>query len=328
MLDTLTSNCKADFLSKEILSSIKSLVNSITNCCLQDNSKEFYNSEENKIRSLNIFYSQNVMGKQKYISVRKANRSPKIINFVPYSVLSSYISEIDVGHVYNIKPKFTEELNEDEIGDGMYRDILEYAPHLAKFYLAANDLRLDKLKEFNINERYTKKDPLSFLFVMALGGDEAPGSGTTFLLSFLNVGKRITSSFENVLLFGGNVKENGIVVRRFVTDLIPQIKILENEVFKITVNEKMYKVEFMLDALPNDMKMLAFLSGKLAIQHSIFLPSAMSIKLMQTMLKKLSIHVEKIVGNHFLMKKDAQMSIKLRRKKLNFQRNLTGNRKL
>ena len=33
----------------------------------------FYESNENRIRSLNVYYSHNVMGKQKYKAIRKAN---------------------------------------------------------------------------------------------------------------------------------------------------------------------------------------------------------------------------------------------------------------
>ena len=139
------------------------------------------------------------MGKQKYISVRKANRSSKFANFIPYAELSKFINEVDIGHVYNINPQFTGGLEDDEIGDGMYRNVLECAPRLAKFYLTVNEHRDDKMKSFSADASicYVKKDPTSYLFVMAFGGDEAPGSGTAFLLSFLNIGKRIASSFEN-----------------------------------------------------------------------------------------------------------------------------------
>ena len=51
---------------------------------------------------------------------------------------------------------------------------------------------------------------------MSFGGDGAPGSGCAFLSPFLNVGKRIASSFENFLIFGANVEENSPVVERFV----------------------------------------------------------------------------------------------------------------
>ena len=65
-----------------------------------------------------------------------------------------------------------------------YRNIAEYAIRLATFYLNANERRVDKLKCF---DSIQKKKNDSFIFAMAFGGDGAPGSGLSFLLSFLNV---------------------------------------------------------------------------------------------------------------------------------------------
>ena len=46
--------------------------------------------------------------------------------------------------------------------------------------------------------------------------------------------------------------------------LLSDIKYLENNVFTVNVNGVSYNVEFKLEALPNDMKMLAFLAGELS----------------------------------------------------------------
>ena len=50
-------------------------------------------------------------------------------------------------------------------------------------------------------------------------------------MSFLNVGKRVASSKENLLIFGGNVKEDGIMVKRYYTELLLQLQYLESKVF-------------------------------------------------------------------------------------------------
>lgn len=39
--------------------------------------KLFYESNENILRSMNTYYSHNVMGKAKYLSIRKANKNAK-----------------------------------------------------------------------------------------------------------------------------------------------------------------------------------------------------------------------------------------------------------
>ena len=139
------------------------------------------------------------MGKRKYVNVRKANRTPSIPNFVTYKLLSEHMRNIDIGTLRPISLDLTDSLDPDEIGPGYYyRDLVEYAPRLAKFYLAVDRYRIDKLKPF---PNAVRKDKYSVLFLIAIGGDEAPVAGTTFLMSFLNVGKRITSSAENFLTF-------------------------------------------------------------------------------------------------------------------------------
>ena len=71
---------------------------------------------------------------------------------------------------------------------------------------------------------FDKKDPTSTLFLMAIGGDEAPAVGTSYLISFLNAGKRIANSAENFMLFGANVKEDGLVIENYVCNLVRENK--------------------------------------------------------------------------------------------------------
>ena len=206
------------------------------------------------------------MGKAKYLNIRKANKKAlhegfKITNYVSYKELSSYMNKIDIDTVINIDPAFTYDLEDSEKGQGMFRPLDSYVPRLAKFYLSVNEKRFDKLKEFPFFE---KKDQESFCFVMALGGDGAPQTGTVFLVSFLNVGNRITNSSENYMTFGGNVPEDSKVSRRYILKTIADVKYLESKVFEIDVGKNdIKKVEFRLGELPNDMKMLYFLAGEL-----------------------------------------------------------------
>ena len=143
----------------------------------------------------------------------------------------------------------------------MYRDLREYAVRLAKFYLYVDLGRCDKIVTF---PKLKQKNPSSLMFVMSIGGDEAPSSGTAFLLSFLNVASRLASSAENFLIFGANVKENSVIVQNYLQKLLSDIQFLEQNVFHVNVNGQEQCVEFKLGALPNDMKMLAFLCGELS----------------------------------------------------------------
>ena len=265
MIDTLTSHCKSDDLSERLLNCKSSVVNSINQKVHANWSKNFNKSNENLLRSLNVYYSHNVMGKEKYRNIRKANRhavfdKKSVPNFVPYSTLSKYISEVDIGELFDISSELSSGLTEGEIGSGMYRSCDQYAQRLAAFYLHVDQYRTDKLKYFT----FPTKDPESKLFVMSLGGDGAPISGTIFLLSFLNVGIRIASSSENFTIFGANVSESSKLVRRYILKLLSDIKFLESKVFNIDLGGQSYKVEFKLGEMPNDMKMLAFLAGELS----------------------------------------------------------------
>ena len=93
----------------------------------------------------------------------------------------------------------------------MYKKLPEFALRLASFYIIVSKNMHDKLKEFNT---FPKKNPESVLFFVAIGGDEVPDA--TFLISFINVCKRVASSSDNFLLLGGNVKENSSIVRQYV----------------------------------------------------------------------------------------------------------------
>ena len=106
----------------------------------------------------------------------------------------------------------------------------------------------NKLLKFKSLPRKCKD---SFHFVLLIGGDGAPGSGTAFLASFLNCGKRIASSAENFLLFGANVEETSDLVKLYLKELVSDLNYLESKVFDING----IKVEFTVGELPNDMKM-------------------------------------------------------------------------
>ena len=136
----------------------------------------------------------------------------------------------------------------------MYRCLITFFSRLAQFYLSVNKLRLDKL---NFDFNCTLKNKNSYTILIAIGGD------VSVLVLFLNIGKRVASSSENILLFGANFKENGVVVRRYISFILSQLKNLENEVYTMNSQGNEYFIEFKVGLLPNDMKILAFLGGEL-----------------------------------------------------------------
>ena len=247
MLDTLSSHFNSNNLAKKILTSKQSLVKEINRNVLTKWKNEFFQSKENRLRSLNVYYSHHVMGKRKYINLRIANRNTvsegvKLANYVNYKELSEIIRSVDIGNVQNVRPTLT--FNCDDEPDGAYRSLAEYAQRLARFYLFVNREREDKLHVF---ESFPLKSSESFLFVMAFGGDGAPVSGTLFLLSFLNVGQRLGSSSETFLLMGANSEESSQLSRNFLLMVLSDVKYLESNVFDVEVNGQMRKVEFKLN---------------------------------------------------------------------------------
>ena len=64
-------------------------------------------------------------------------------------------------------------------------------------------------------------------FLVAFGGDGCPfgknESACSFLISFLNVGKRVASSSDNFLVFGGNVEETSLIVKKYINFVCKKI---------------------------------------------------------------------------------------------------------
>ena len=71
------------------------------------------------------------------------------------------------------------------------------------------------------------------------------------------------------MVFGGDVEENALTVKRFVQKAIEDFTYLESRVFLVSVDNVDIKVEFKLAELPNDMKMLSFLAGELSNSSKI-----------------------------------------------------------
>lgn len=268
MFDTLAKRCKVDKMKDYVLSQ-KILTKKVVSAAFKKNSKAFESSPENVKRSIAVFYSSGVMGKRKYKSVRLAlsmkknqamgNRRSAITvmpncpipKLLPYNKLVKEINQVSIGNVYKLEEQF-QGVMEDETTQGCFRKLIEYLPRLAKFYLRKD--RKETLQWFGKTEG-------TFLF--AVGGDGCPfgknESACSFLLSFINVGKRVASSNDNFIIFGGNCEETSPVVRKYCQFLCKEISEIEKKVFEI----EGFHVTFKCAELPNDMKMLAMLGGEL-----------------------------------------------------------------
>lgn len=87
------------------------------------------------------------MGKQKYLSTRKANKNKGLPNLFRCAKLADYINSIDIGEVNDVED-FSIDLEEYDKGSGKYRPFDKYALRIADFNLKVDYDRSDKLNDF------------------------------------------------------------------------------------------------------------------------------------------------------------------------------------
>ncbi len=183
---------------------------------------------------------------------------PKLLT---YNKLAAKIKEIDTGRVFSAEDRYSNYIEDGEKVNGCFRDIGEYLPRLANFYLSVQT-HSSVLKWFGKTEG---------TFLLAWGGDRCPfgknGSACSFLISFLNAGKRVVSSTDNFLVFRADGEETSIIVRKYILDTCKQIADLQGKVFEING----LSVTFSFEEIPNDMKMLAKLGRELNNAAKYFL---------------------------------------------------------
>ena len=89
-------------------------------------------------------------------------------------------------------------------------------------------------------------------------------------MGILNITRGVLSSNENYLLFGANCSENSKPVERFLNHLAREIDTVENKTYVLTHNGQSVNVKFYIAELPNDMKMLSFITGELSNSAKYF----------------------------------------------------------
>ena len=88
------------------------------------------------------------MGKQKYKTIRKANRNSlfqhqRVSNYIPYSELSKYINSLDIGIILPLCPDLVSVDKMQHKPVGMFLEVSTYIQRPAKFYLSVNQYRVD-----------------------------------------------------------------------------------------------------------------------------------------------------------------------------------------
>ncbi|XP_048580094.1 uncharacterized protein LOC116606566 isoform X1 [Nematostella vectensis] len=272
LFDTLQGKCKTSELGDYVLKD-EELAGYIVKQIQKKEKHTFHNSARNILRSIAAYYSAGVMGKRKYQAVRLATSmtcskrkrggrtsikymgSLDIPKLLTYNTLVKEINAIDIGNVQSVQVFALD--NEDSTTRGCFRDLREYLPRLAKHYLSGTD----NLKWFGETEG---------TFKVAFGGDGCPfgkfETACSFLVSFLNTGKKVASSSDNFLVFGANCEETSSLVKKYVLSIYKQISDIEGTLYEIDG----FHVSFQFAELPNDMKMLAMLAGELSNAATYF----------------------------------------------------------
>ena len=123
MLDTLATKCHAASLVPKILNLGPALKKCLQESVISDWFKDLSLSQQSILRSLNVYYAHDVMGK--YLNVRRTNRSRftnfNVPNYISYPKLSSYIHSIDIGILEDVKES-DHGMAEEDIPNGCFRD--------------------------------------------------------------------------------------------------------------------------------------------------------------------------------------------------------------
>ena len=137
------------------------ITNSIKKECVDKYKVDYFRSQENLLRSVNVYYSHNVIGKQKYMNIKRASKVPEILGLAPYKNVAIKVQSFDTGTSFSLNSEFAQDLDGEECGDGMHRCLKTFLSRLAQFYLNVKNLGVDKLKvDFN----YTLKKENSHIF--------------------------------------------------------------------------------------------------------------------------------------------------------------------
>ena len=211
-------------------------------------------TEANRKRSVKVMYSNGLLSKRKYQSIRNAELEilktckhvgrPTIPPMLKYSDLIQFMNNLDMGTLTNL----------DDVR-GCRRDLAELLEKLAFLYLV-----VDEYLEFRLLSWFSNP---TGTFLVSLSGDGAPFGknecSTALLVSILNVKHLVASPDHNILLFGGNCTETDINFINLVRQMVDQMSRIEEQAFKVHGVD----VKFRLALAPSDMKFVALLAGEL-----------------------------------------------------------------
>ena len=233
-------------------------------------------SETNYLRSINVLYSGGLMSKDKYKSIcsalafegqkgfvkkRSLQQGIRMNSLVEYGKLMKYVNAIDMGELKDFKADFcTTPEDDDENIEGAYKELGYLLPTMAELYLFLNIEGLIDIHWFGEQGK----------FEVSIGADGAPfgkdDEATAWLLSFANLGKRVSSAHDNFLLCRANASESCKPMQTYARKLVKDMAYIETKTFSVLEKEIRFKFSF----VPADMKWLATYSGEVSNAFQYF----------------------------------------------------------
>jgi len=234
----------------ETSESVKDILTDIVNTGVSS----YETSLDNTVRSVSVLYEGGILSKRKYnlirsrLSLTKDTKTKrrckrkflgdcKIPSIKEYKKLIDFIKSVDIGQL-NPMPTvkahgsmFESDANGSTLQDvavkGCYRPFENLLLKMADLYLF-----LDEQKSFLVWFGQPKGK-----FCTAIGADGAPfgreNEATSWLVSFLNVGERIASCNENMLLAGANCKEDHPCMNAYAQLLRKEIEHVQKQSYLV-----------------------------------------------------------------------------------------------
>ena len=147
LIDTTLAKCSRDILVNSMSSSTK-FISSVLPCIYRNKLKSYESSVQNMVRSIAVYYSGGITGKQKYRKlykdscynvdssngkrVRLSIHNCPLPRLVPYNRLMPYIKSIDLGTIFDVYDTLCDGLDECDKVRGCYRSLKEMVVKLAE----------------------------------------------------------------------------------------------------------------------------------------------------------------------------------------------------
>ncbi|XP_031567133.1 uncharacterized protein LOC116302077 [Actinia tenebrosa] len=228
---------------------------------VQQNFEQYKTSIDNKVRSLEILYTGGMISKRKYTNIRNTYTGPvfkdcEMPKILSYKALISFINtSIEIGDLYSLQ-EFGKSVNMPA-SPGVYRQLEPFILRLAYLYLSIH-AKSPILHWFNGKE---------YEFLVTVGADAAPFGrdecATAYLVSFLNLLKKVNSCDDNHLLMGASCSEDDGLLIVYTKQLFKEMEDVERKVYDIEANGTKHACKFILKLIPSDMKWMATMCGEL-----------------------------------------------------------------